>query len=412
MNAPPIQISPADELREVALQEAPLSGLSIARRGVSARGSRAEVVNVLRSGMSVGSIVAGQILPSASSLSESLGVNRRTVHAALDILAQEGLIQSNGAGYRVVNVPPPPTQNLLQDTVLVLSQGDFEPILERQGPGWDAQITQGAMKAVRGLGLHAFVMHPDLLRNSDIERLVSQRPRGVVITETYSHFEHLREIIEAFRAAHIPAVLYSGDPQFSSYCRVMSDQEDGAFALTNYFIERGCRRILNVWPDQTGCYWLEQRWKGYERAMRAAGLEPLRAVKVPDQAPLLTQETFEQTARSWCGPLVEFLSGQTRADAVLLASDGFTSVMAATLRLFSLKPNEDVLLGGFDNYYSEMPNKAFDPTLPVITVDKNNHQIGEALVVSLGDCTHPTAKNSPLCRLIKPTLLEVHRAGP
>jgi DNA-binding LacI/PurR family transcriptional regulator len=348
-------------------------------------------------------------LPSERELTQMLGVSRNTLRSALADLDAEGVTSCIGGRSRYVSGSETTQRaGVMEHAVAVLSQGLAQTVPQRAGGGWDEYITQGAFRSIHAQGLHAIVLHPDKIYGRDLARLVADRPAGVLVTESYSSLSHVKEILDVVRQAEIPAAVYSGAPEFEDYDRVVSDHEAGAYQLTKFLLAKSRRRIFNVWPQGTQGYWYAPRCAGYERAMCEAGLEPLPTIEVPAQPEVIeTKEEFDALARSWCGALVTCIHDVQPMDAVLLPSDGFTSTLAATLRLFRLEPGRDVLLAGYDNYWTEMPNRKFDEALPNVSVDKRNHLIGEELVRLLFNRAQETLPPQPQLRTVEPELVVV-----
>ncbi|MEM6315943.1 MAG: hypothetical protein AAF743_17770, partial [Planctomycetota bacterium] len=63
--------------------------------------------------------------------------------------------------------------------------------------------------------------------------------------------------------------------------------------------------------------------------------------------------------------------------------DAIVPAVARACRLFGLEPNVDVLLAGYDNLMDGHWALAHEPVGPVVTVDKQNFEIGRRLVRTL-----------------------------
>jgi LacI family transcriptional regulator len=118
---------------------------------------------------------------------------------------------------------------------------------------------------------------------------------------------------------------------------VEPDNDAIGFALTQRFIQRGCRNIHFLRSPHTNLGTLE-RAGGYERAMREAGLTaklwPARPVTVPDHV-VFSEEQTRQLLR------------QARRPFVVVASD--LSLVFGALRVLRearLEEGKDFLLGG------------------------------------------------------------------
>ena len=73
-------------------------------------------------------------------------------------------------------------------------------------------------------------------------------------------------------------------------------------------------------------------------------------------------------------------------------------------RLLGRRPNDDVWIAGYDNFYPNDDGSRLMGIEPVATVDKRNYEIGAAAVSLL---TEPRAGAEPDVRVIEPKLVIV-----
>jgi DNA-binding LacI/PurR family transcriptional regulator len=213
----------------------------------------------------------------------------------------------------------------------------------------------------------------------------------------------------------VPVVVDSDEPELADFDQVLSDHEDGSYQLTKWLIERGRRRILRFWQRAPlpvrRPRWLAQRDKGYERAVREAGLEVLPPVEFRgaryDES---KAEEFEQMARQVAGNLVDVFQGRNAPDAVMAISDGVVFPLAAGLRLLKRRPNEDVWLAGYDRYWADCLSRRWEKAVPLATVDKRNYETGRALVRLLVDRIAGRLGATPQRRVVTPELV-IERSG-
>lgn len=369
---------------------------------------RGRVIRHVRQSIADGTLEQGEVLPSAESLSQTLGVPARTVRRALDMLGEDGIIRSNGGRLRIVSGTVSKSQSsLMEHAVAVLAPNGDEASSQRRGGGWAEQITLGVQAKLQVAGLHSVVLHPDRIQGPDLQRLIADHPFGVVLTEMMTDPAHLQEVLSTLQNAGVPVAIYGDGGDFAAYDRIVSDHEEGAYQLTRWLIEQGRRHIVQIWPKSKSGYWFPRRREGYERAMNEAGLSPLPIAIVPSPPELHSAEEFEAATRVVCGHLVEYLTGSQPADAILLASDGHAPIAGAALRLFAKEPGRDVLLAGYDNYWNEMPASIYDPTVPSITMDKRNGLLGQELVRLLIDRVEGRLAAEPQRRLLAPKLFVV-----
>ena len=373
---------------------------------VLSRGARAGALRTLRQWIEDGTLAHGQPLPAERELASHLKVNRTTLRAALLTLNEEGLLRSDGGRSRIVHSPKDQDGGALEHTIAVLAPDEGKLTSLHQGSGWAEQITQGALARLKTEGLHTLVLNPDRIEERDMARILASQPFGVIITEVFFDQEHLKKILNWLESACVPCTIFGEGPAFAAHDRVVSDHEAGAYAATRWLLDQGRTRILPLWPAPANSYWLAARRAGYERALEERSLEPLSSVVAPlDAEEFSNYQNAEDKARQLCGYLVEHLTAPQPIDAMLLASDGLVRITQMALQLFNLQPGKDVLLAGYDNFWAEIQDTPYDPSVPQVTVDKDNWNIGQALVELLIDRVEGRLPDVPQQRSIAPQLV-------
>jgi DNA-binding LacI/PurR family transcriptional regulator len=149
---------------------------------------------------------------------------------------------------------------------------------------------------------------------------------------------------------------------------VCSDNAGGAELAVRHLLGLGRRRVAYVgsWTD----HWPEfqQRWIGYERALRQAGVEPDTTLQVEAQSS--EQEGYAAACR--------LLDAGARFDAVFAASDLIAIGVIGALRDRGLRVPDDVGVVGFDDIAAAAH---FNP--PLTTIQQDTRRAAEILVENL-----------------------------
>ena len=370
---------------------------------------RARVLRHLRRSIESGTIAQSEMLPSAKSLSESLGVDRRTVHAALDMLAEEGTISSNGGRARLVAKKE--TRSVLANSIALLTPTSDEfGGNARQNSGWPRFIALGVRNEIARRHFHAFTLSAERLMSEDLERLIKEQPLGVIVTDLGYDDSTVARIVQTLRSHKIPCVIYGDYANVADMDHVTSDHEAGSYALTKWLLSQGHQRIACLWPEEEHTpYWVPLRQAGYEKAMCEAGLAPLPVVAVMGIDNSGGEAAFRKNVRLSAGCLIEHLTGKEALEALLVPTDGHIPFVAAACRLLGREPNRNVALVGYDNYWPDLQERQWEATPPLATVDKENFRAGEEMVNLLLKRKEGLLDAAPQRRLIAPRLVIVNQ---
>jgi len=370
---------------------------------------RAWVMRKIISGIQAGHYSVGQPLPSTRKLSEELRVNRGTISRAFALLEEEGYLKVGGNGLRIVAARVQQPSRLFDKSIAVLITPPETWNDKHREPGWLEYIDRGILDRIREAGLHAMSLNPTLIDEATIIDLMHSRPQGIVVGEAATYSSKTISMLNTLREGGLPVVVYGDAPELAEFDRITSDHETGAYQLAKWLVSKGCKRIVELFPERNRkSYWAQGRARGYRRAMREAGLPVLEPVLFPSTEQVQDQEAFNSLVRLLAGHLVEHL-GTHRADAVLCASDCFVFPVATVFRLAGYVPNEDVIIAGYDNYWQEAPERQFDAVEPAATVDKLNHVIGMEMVKLLLERISGNLPNEPQRRVVVPKMIVTQR---
>ena len=248
---------------------------------------RARAVRQLREWIAIGILPKGEPLPAERALARQLDVARPALRWAINVLTAEGLIHNQGVQTRMVALRTPMGEpapdaagSFLRHAVLVLAH-TLEAVPGRR-QGWTGTIVAGAVEAIRAAGYHAIALHPDRIDAQELKSLARGKPYGLIIPHPGPSLAAYGPILGDLAGAGITIVGYGAAAELARFDRVRSDHDAGAYAVTQWLIAQGHRRILQTGPSDMGLYWMKGRRSGYERAMIEAGLEPLPAVSLPE----------------------------------------------------------------------------------------------------------------------------------
>ncbi len=340
-------------------------------------------------------------------------VSRTTVRAALRQLAGEGLLKSAGTrGLIVAETLRSETQALLAGTVIVLSEpGDIPKPVQGHAAGLESVIQMGVIDRLNGSATHALCLNCQEISTAQIQRLIEERPKGMIALRHAIQTRAGQAILNQFRRDGIRVVAYGDVPEVRDDDTLVSDHEAGSYELTRWLIETGKTRILRYWQmpqtDARTPEWLARRDAGHERAMRQAGLEPIPALLAPSlpKQPRDAGE-FAMWSQLAAGQLLGHLGpGASRPEAIMCISDSVVPPAAAACRMLGVEPNRDVALVGYDHSWADLRFGEWEPTAPLATVDKDNYAIGRMLAELLLDRVTGKLPPEPQHRLAAPRLV-------
>jgi DNA-binding LacI/PurR family transcriptional regulator/biotin operon repressor len=389
---------------------------------------RIRALRDLRQLINSGQLPPGERLPAEQMLAERVGVSRPTLRRAIQQLQAEGLIETGGSqGRQVVSTRRGQKAEsiisrsivVLTDAVVDLTPTPLNPTLPPTG-GIQPWIHTGVIQGSHDAGLNEIAIHIDRLADG-FEYLVDEHPYGVIALGSVAQSQAGIAALNALQNSGVPVAVYGPASRFPVFDTVESDHESGCYALTRWLIGQKRSRILRYWHlhgdtavSDPPPAWLQDRDAGYLRAISEAGLTTLPPIHVFDNRPAppqVNRSTFDVYVRTCVGFLLEHLSGPQPADAILCSSDGFVLACAAAIRLLGKRPNEDVLLAGYDNYWAEMPERQWESTVPMATVDKQNALMGRRLVDLILDRAEKRAPQERVHVRVEPHLVQTTPAS-
>jgi DNA-binding LacI/PurR family transcriptional regulator len=195
----------------------------------------------------------------------------------------------------------------------------------------------------------------------------SRKADGIILLGYGDYLEYrprLEQLID--RGAHF--VRWGSGADGEPGATVSSDNEQGGFEATSHLLQKGRRSIAFVGTATAGYPEFLHRWRGYCRALRAAGIKVNERLRIDGDA-------SEAAGRA---AIVGLLARGIEFDAVFAASDVAAIGAMHALQDAGRRIPDDVAIVGFDDL-----SAASLSSPPLTTVTQDAHRAGEALVDSI-----------------------------
>lgn len=287
---------------------------------------------------------AGYKFPTEAELSGRYRMSRQTVRHALQLLAEEGLVESRqgsgtyatgktaGASARQIAV----ITSFLDDYIFPTILHDAQSIFSQQGFSTLVFATENQVGQEREILL----------------KLLSEPVQGILVEGSKTALPSPNaDLYQKLRQIGIPIVfLHGAYAELMGIPCISDDNYGGGYRLANYLIEKGHRSVAGFFKsdDVQG----PQRYHGVISAIRDAGLpiydQNFGWYDTNDRLELLDRQNTQRLSR--------FL--QRRAEettAVICYNDEVAFLLIQELLTLGKKVPEDVAVVSFDNsYYSQI----------------------------------------------------------
>jgi len=148
------------------------------------------------------------------------------------------------------------------------------------------------------------------------------------------------EVLKGFGGDNVPIVVWGAPAENNEYCSVSGDSYAGGTLATEHLLSTGRTRIAFLggpsWAPE-----VEDRRRGYENALVAAGLEADPALTV--------HANWEKPEASAAAAIDSLLEREPEIDAVFANSDLFALGAIEALRAHGRRVPEDVAVVGYDD---------------------------------------------------------------
>lgn len=165
-----------------------------------------------------------------------------------------------------------------------------------------------------------------------LENLRKDRVAGVLIVPSGKNEERLKMLQEA----GIPIVALDRPAPGIQADAVLIENREGAEMGVRHLIEHGYKKIACVGFD-TGSYTVRERFKGYEQAIRDAGLEPVLHTRIDSMA------AMQSLVDTW-------KANRDRPRAVFTVKQISSIFLIQALHRQGLRVPQDIAIVGFDDF--------------------------------------------------------------
>lgn len=215
--------------------------------------------------------------------------------------------------------------------------------------------------------LLGYTLHNPEREETCIRRFLSRRVDGLFLSPVY-RLEQEAAIYRELLARKTPVVLLGHTAPFcSQFVNVASDDLAAAHMLTQHLLQLGHKRIAFL-TGPPGTPWTRERYEGYRRALRQAGLD------VDEKLVFEAGRTIEDGAKA----AIQMIHEGSDATAVQAIND---LVAAGATQVFlnqGLKIPQDLSIVGFGN---SMLSEFFQ--VPLTTMNQPKHRLGVAAMESM-----------------------------
>jgi LacI family transcriptional regulator len=215
--------------------------------------------------------------------------------------------------------------------------------------------------------LLAYTLYIPEREEACIRRFVARRVDGLFIAPVYRMARDPRVYQELFERKIPTVVLGHAAPWCAQFPNVEADDLLAGYALTQHLLKLGHKRIAFL-TGPPGTPWTQERFEGYRRALREAGLD------VDDRLVFQAGRTIEEGAAA----TAQLINEGVDATAIQAVNDSVATGCADVLLRQNLRIPEDISLVGFGN---TMHSEYFK--VPLTTANQPKHRLGMAAIEAM-----------------------------
>jgi DNA-binding LacI/PurR family transcriptional regulator len=200
-----------------------------------------------------------------------------------------------------------------------------------------------------------------------LRRLLSRRVDGLFITPVY-RFEAEAQIYREIVARKIPTVVLGPPASFcKNFVSIEIEELAASYNVTRHLLDLGHKKIAYL-TGPPAAPWAHERFEGYRRAHREAGLE------VDDKLVFAAGSTLEDGTKA----ALQMFNEGCHPTAIQAVNDQVAIGAAETLLQQGLKIPGDISIAGFGNILA-----AEFYRVPLTTISQPKYRLGQAAVETM-----------------------------
>ena len=324
-----------------------------------------QLLNEIRRSILSGEWPPGSLVPSELTLQRELEISRSTVRQAFNAARNEGLIETvPGKGTFVSQEPTRRSLPRLVGFVIPYFRSSFDTLLFR-----------GAESALRSADYRVIFSTSDS-KLAEEDRLLRQLQRehvaGYLLWPVMGDNPE-RAALDLLRAKeHV--VLMDRPLPWVDVDLVISDNFNGGYTATQHLISLGHRRIAFLCRQHLNLLPIAERLRGYQQAMKDAGLQPLEPVLIDATQEMTTEyalRSYTEASGEDIHQICHYLNTPGRATALFASNDLTAMQVLRAAELNCAHVPQDLSLVGFDDmdFCSHL-------TVPLTTIAQDPYKMG------------------------------------
>lgn len=302
-----------------------------------------QIIDTLRHNIESGMYQPGDQFPTEMELAGEFGVSRGTLRRALQVLVDQGVLRRiAGKGTFVKPAGSAGTNVSGRSTLVGIAIPEIHDPLS-------SSLINGAQRVLHENGYSLIFCNLEGNPNTEreqFERLRLHRVAGVVLFPLSIPGE--LELLHELRASKTPVVLVDRQVAGFATSSVMADHFQGARDGVKHLLDLGHQRIACI-THPVPASSVQERVRGYEQAMRAAGLLPYAAVSVLGLGAKTEQNTPPFYTADEMKLVDHMLGVRERPTAVFCVNDYLAIGVMRHVLAKGIRVPDDLAIVGFDN---------------------------------------------------------------